>query len=164
MESSSSAVKASMWDHCGTLHSNELRVPMLVRIKGGRVAAAALVGDPVSTLDVLPTFADYAGIDTAQMNLDGISLRSRPSSRIITSVYNRQRSRHNRYWKLYWSNDREVSRLARLSSDGEREVATEKYPEVVRRLTPSKWRERDEDVSAKTSAILEELRSIGYVE
>ena len=58
-----------------SMHDASSRVPMLVRyperFDKGRVCAK-----PVNLIDVLPTFAEAAGIDTNGIDLDGVDLRA----------------------------------------------------------------------------------------
>ena len=56
--------------HCGRLHADQIRIPMLARVPGFEPRR---VDAPVSLVDVLPSVLDLLGL-AAPANLDGVSL------------------------------------------------------------------------------------------
>lgn len=70
--------------HCGRLHDDLLRVPLLVSYPAGTPGAPApgsRVDAPASTLDIAPTALALAGADPA--GLKGHDLRALPAGRLI---------------------------------------------------------------------------------
>jgi arylsulfatase A-like enzyme len=57
----------------GGFYEGILRIPMLMRLPG-RIPEGAVVGEPVSQVDLMPTILDYVGLDCPG-NLHGRSLR-----------------------------------------------------------------------------------------
>lgn len=59
--------------HCRALFDTVIRTPLIVHIPG---AEPRVVTAPVRNLDIVPTLLDYAGVDTAGLELEGRSLRA----------------------------------------------------------------------------------------
>lgn len=74
-----------VWDHCLDLSDEELRVPLLFRVDGGPLGAAARVAAPASTLDVLPTLLALLALPYDASDLDGVDLASAPPDRLVWS-------------------------------------------------------------------------------
>lgn len=118
-----------------------IRVPFLLRWPG-QVSANTTFDYPVSTLDLLPTFFDAAGGDTASLeNVDGVSLlphlrdetESRPHQTLFWKKDVRAAIRHGD-WKLLRFPDRPTE-LYNLSTDSaeQNNLATE-FPDRSREL------------------------------
>ncbi len=60
------------WEHGRTLQGNQLNVPMILKLPGGR-GAGQEVDSVVRQVDVLPTLVDYLGLESPPL-LDGSSL------------------------------------------------------------------------------------------
>lgn len=78
--------------HGVTLDESSLRVPLIVKPPAGSPGAGSRVeGEAVSLVDILPTVADYLGVD-APRGIDGRSLRpliessERDAARVVFSV------------------------------------------------------------------------------
>jgi len=90
------------------------RVPMIVRYPE-RFASGRVCNTPTSLVDVMPTFLEAAGIDTASSDLDGIDLAdiasseesNRYSDRMVYSQYQHDAygvyMATNRRWKYFYS-------------------------------------------------------------
>ncbi len=63
---------APLRDEKGTLYEGGIRVPLIVRWPGV-IEAGSICGVPVSSIDVLPTLADLAGVKPAD-SVEGVSL------------------------------------------------------------------------------------------
>lgn len=69
-------VNTPLRDEKGSLYEGGIRVPLIIRWPG-QVPAGTVCGVPVSSIDLLPTFADVAGEKASAMlknRIDGVSL------------------------------------------------------------------------------------------
>jgi len=146
---SGATTNAPLRGHKGALHEGGIRVPLVIRLPGGR-AAGRVVDVPVTTMDLAPTCVAVAGLPPRpHQHLDGIDLVP-----LIDGVANRRAALHWHYphysdhpatapggairrgpWKLIESFDPEGIELYDLATDpGEaRNRATER-PELVTAL------------------------------
>jgi len=70
-----------LWMHGQSLYDPEVHIPMVVKYPGQ--SAGERVKAPVQAIDLLPTVADVAHVSTAQVPIDGISLRRRASQPVF---------------------------------------------------------------------------------
>lgn len=91
-------------------HEAGIRVPGIVRWRG-KIDAGSTISQPVSSLDLLPTFCDLAGVSTSKLNLDGMNVyaifkgqqveRSKPLFWIYYNALNEKRvAMRDGRWKL----------------------------------------------------------------
>jgi arylsulfatase len=156
------------WDHCQSLHQRELHVPLLVRVRGGKLGDARVVSSPVSTLDVVPTVLALTGIERPDAGLDGVDLREAPPERSIVSIWSDEAAVRRGPWKLrVTGRDSEGrARLYRLDRDPDEtnDLARERA-ELRRALAAELTRASDlEGEARRTRETLERLRALGYVE
>lgn len=133
----------------GSLFEGGIKVPMIVKWPG-KVNSGAVCSEPVTSVDILPTFADIAGTNLKKGNdIDGISIKplitkNRPLKRgAIYWHFPHHRStegamgaaiRKNN-WKLIELFEEEKFLLFNLSSDpGEQNDLANKMPEMVKEL------------------------------
>jgi len=102
------------WDHCLTLHANELNVPLLIAARGRRLAELGRVRWPVSTLDIVPTILDVLGIEAK--GLDGQSLRDDTPRRSVAAHWKTESTLVTERWKLR-SLDDEATGLYDIQDD-----------------------------------------------
>jgi arylsulfatase len=88
------------WNHCLTVLQTEVRVPFLLRVRGGRFHDTKRTTDPVSTLDALPTLAGLVGASLPAGSFDGVDLRPPRSDRVVASLWAGQVAVRERDWKL----------------------------------------------------------------
>jgi arylsulfatase A-like enzyme len=77
-----------------------VRVPFLLRVRGGRFHDTKRTTDPVSTLDALPTLAGLVGASLPAGSFDGVDLRPPRSDRVVASLWAGQVAVRERDWKL----------------------------------------------------------------
>jgi len=167
------------WDHGGTLHQEQLHVPLLI---AGPSLAPATVEQVVSTLDLFPTLLELAGIPAPAS--DGESLlpllgrtagtRYARSVAVAESAGRQEgvtRAARDRRWKLILR-DLDPVELYDLDADpgeqrnvlaGEPAQATRLRAEVTRQLArhPLAPQARDATIDPTLD---ESLRALGYVE
>ncbi len=89
------------WEHGVTLYGEQLHVPLIVKLPGGR-RAGTRVAATVSQVDVLPTILDLLGLPPAATT-DGANLfdaAGRPSFAYLSLQDRRMRGVTRRGWKL----------------------------------------------------------------
>ncbi|MEV5964875.1 sulfatase-like hydrolase/transferase [Kribbella sp. NPDC051952] len=81
-------------------HDGSVRVPLVVEGPGYR--GGSRVSGPVSTVDVVPTLLDAAGIELPD-HLDGVPLRESPGEAVLIQVSESEvgRALRTRRWKYY---------------------------------------------------------------
>ena len=83
--------------HGLTVTLDQTHVPLIIKHSSGSVKPDAL-DFPISTVDLMPTILDYAGIDSRGLGLDGVSLLSPRPERVLISENEWQRAL---FWKDY---------------------------------------------------------------
>ncbi len=89
------------WEHGITLFDEQLHVPLMIKLPGGR-GAGQRIGATVSQIDVVPTILDLLGVPPPP-TLDGASLlevTDRPSFAYLVLADRQMRSITRRGWKL----------------------------------------------------------------
>ena len=151
------------WFHCLTLRDEEVKVPLLFRVNGGRLAEAARDTRPASSLDVLPTVAGLLGIGIPGDAYHGVDLRLDHPGRLVASMWSGLLAVRDREWKLvlsngaphllYWTARDPEERWNRVGDESERREA------LVQGAAP--FRELQEELHAEK--IEEALRAVGYI-
>ncbi len=93
------------WEHGNTLFDEQLHVPLIVKLPGGREAGRR-IGATASQIDVVPTILDLLGIAPPPA-LDGVSLLNvsdRASFAYLALSDRRMRSITRKGWKLIFDN------------------------------------------------------------
>lgn len=157
--------EGGLWDHCLSLSEAELRVPLLVRDRGGPLGGRERWSEPASTLDLVPTLLALAGLaagEDAPVGRDWLAAAG-PGEAI--AQWGPFRALYRDSWKLV-TNGRS-RRLYDLRTDpaASRNVARE-HPDVVAELVArdAARPEQAARVAAETRAELERLRALGYVD
>lgn len=157
--------------HGGRLHEDQLRVPLLL-LGPGRVPEGVVIGEPVSTLDLAPTFLALAGLKSAE-ELPGRSLleSSRGQLNPARSLWSEERANgrsllvlRREGWKLLREEDQE--QYFDLGQDPMEERALDHAPEHLRTSLgqfPLLFPARDGESSAIDAQTEAHLRSIGYL-
>ena len=109
-----------------SMHDPPARVPMLARLPG-RFPAASRCTAPVSLVDVLPTVAAAAGVDTSGLTLDGLDLAGAAAGehgdRTVYSQFNKGATgiymALDRRWKYFYSASDEAEFLFDRVNDPE---------------------------------------------
>jgi arylsulfatase A-like enzyme len=174
-----------LWEHGRVGHGQalfeeSLRVPLIVRLAGGRLLDPQ-VGARVESVDLFPTILELAGIQVPA-GTQGISLftpATKRDTRAYASLHLDGRSLRalvRRPWKLVHDLSSGREWLYHLDRDpGETRDVSADFPEVATRLRlemgaivdhasgrrPDAPQRLDEDLSARERALLEEL---GYIE
>jgi arylsulfatase len=155
------------WEHCTSLHSYEINVPLMVRHP--RQAPSSQVVSAVSTLDIVPTVLSALGIDPSDFQLDGADLFDLPSDRLVHSLWHSQASVQNERWKLVldilpggneW-------RLYDLDADPDEKmnVADVNADELIAlREAMMAQAQRDSELRPRIEDTLKQLRAIGYLQ
>lgn len=169
-------------EHGHSLHRELLHVPMLMAFPEGRTAGET--DEPVSTLDIVPTILDVAGLEPVKL-LPGRSLLmdGDEQRRLVghTQPYPQVRPLHSLSFagaKLVLRGDLDddsrapTARLYDLRTDAaERNDLAEQRPELVRSMTNAL---RDylrsyppldvgADVTELPDDVIEDLRALGYI-
>ncbi|MFQ5417938.1 MAG: sulfatase [Myxococcota bacterium] len=154
-----------VWDHCQSVHSRELLVPLLVRRGRGRLGADPRHVGAVSTLDIVPTLLSQLGRPADPDRFDGTDLARSSDDRAVVSVWLDQRTAVSGAWKLNVRGD--VSELIDLEGDpDERSDASGAHRERAAALARAleATAERDVRIREQSNRIVEDLRAIGYIE
>jgi len=157
------------WDHCWSLHQSEMRVPLLVMLRGGPLGGQAEALFGASNLDLVPTVLDVLGLAEAP-NASGASLLAlsqRPDpGRVVHTAWKDQQLALLPPWKLVRGADG-APHLYDLESDpAERRDLAKQHRELTRALTAT-LDEADAGLSGAASqseTVLDQLRALGYVE
>ncbi len=167
-------------------YQETIHVPLIIKLPGNR-GAGRVIADPVSTLDILPTVLDVAGLD-APDDLEGHNLAAALLGRAeigLRALLAEQGSAPDRFckvlieypWKLMYFRERDEERYAlyRLDSDPyERLDLSAHEPGILEELTTKFWTkfDRERPVTADGKAMpasLSEaekrrLQTLGYVD
>lgn len=142
----------SEWGHGNHLHSEAIRVPLV--IAGPGIEAGVKVTDPVSFVDLAPTILGLVGIEPPE-DFEGRDLfaAERLPSRVLAQLEepdSEQVSWEDGHWKLLRSTGAETwVRLYDVESDpGELRDVLAEHPEVAERL------------GSELDAVLEELQPL----
>lgn len=163
--------------HTRTLYEEQLRVPLILKLPGGR-GAGTRVDARVSLVDVAPTVLALLGLAfPGGYALDGVALDpERAASRLVVAETRRWanlRAVYEDAWKLIRDLDSGRVELYRLDQDpGERVNLAASHPEPRQRLEQALQAWGDAmgnggapvDEGAFTPEEIEQLRSLGYVE
>ena len=154
------------WDHCGTLHDVEVRVPFMVLVNGRPLGSVAAETLPASTLDILPTLLGLLEIDFPASDYHGEDLRGAASDRTTVAMWGRKSVIRDHEWKLSFENGSPAA-LHQLQRDKEeRWNRLEDEPEVVDRLRGGmeRFRAISMQVQLQDEQTIRELESLGYIE
>ncbi len=154
-----------VWDHCLGLSEPELRVPFLLRVRGGTLGGRGRWSEPTSILDLAPTLLALAGIGEANASRPGRNLLDRERGRAVVAQWGRFRAIYRDRWKLV--TDGRAHRLLDLRQDERRRTdLARSHPDVVEDLLAAGAGEPEEmrRIAAETAAEHERLRSLGYLE
>jgi arylsulfatase len=157
------------WDHCWSLHRSEMRVPLLVRHRGGPLGRASEVTAGVSGLDILPTVLDATGLRAEAggpgRSLLGIAAEG-DDARVVTTAWKGKRLALAPPWKLV-VDEAGSARLHHVDRDPtEHEDLAALRPEVTARLRRSLDATSAELHGADTRSdeIVRQLEALGYLE
>ena len=157
------------WDHCWSLHESEMRVPLMVRLGGGRLGGQAEAGFGASNLDLVPTVLDVLGLDAAPGH-PGRSLvslaRANAPARVVRTAWKDQALALLPPWKLVRDGDG-ASVLYDLERDpGEQRDLSSERPALTRALERSLGDAGAalSGAAAQSDAVLDRLQALGYVE
>jgi len=149
------------WGHCMSLDDEEIRVPLLVRDRGGQLAGEPRVAAPASTLDLLPTVLGSLGADPPGPLYHGTDLRRHAPDRIVVALWGGLASARTRRWQIYDRAGQRTLRAVGQAAAGDSDRADE-----LRRLNEalnSTEALRDR-VAGQWQSTIRELRALGYVE
>jgi len=163
--------------HTVTLYQELIHVPLIIKLPGE--SRAKVIDEYVSTVDILPTIVEVAGIvEEENPSLRGRSLLLNLERRAVVSETRRGASLQavaSGGWKLILDTSSGKVSLFQLSDDpGERMDRADDLPEIVERLQilrrtwaarkSGRW-DQGESVEPQLSpAELERLRGLGYVQ
>lgn len=153
------------WDHCQSLRSWEIDVPLMVRVRDAGLAETPRVATAVSTLDIVPTVLSLVGVAFEASGLDGRTLSSLPEDRRLVHVYYNRATVIDRDWKLRVVAGK-PSGLYRIGLDPDEERdRLDEEPQLARTLYRTLERYRPaKEVEQLTERTRDELRAIGYIE
>jgi arylsulfatase len=156
------------WDHCASLHDDELRVPLLVRVNGSPLGGGRSVAAPASTLDLAPTLLSLLlEAEAEDARWPAQDLRRIAPQRLALAFWRGRIALRGRDWKLVGSARGESYALVEPAADpnealdraaAEPAIATSLRREAER---ASGLAQRVERVHARE---VEELRALGYLE
>ncbi len=109
--------RANHWDHCATLHDDELRVPLWIRVDGAPLAGRARVRAPASTLDIVPTLLALLGDAPQAERSFARDLRGIGDERAALAYWRGSFAVRARDWKLVSSSEQQPPLLHHLPSD-----------------------------------------------
>jgi len=154
------------WDHCHTLRDIEIRVPLLIRVKGNPLESADAETLPASTLDILPTLLGLLDIEYPPADYHGEDLRRASPDRMTVAMWLRSRVIRNRDWKLFVE-DGIPTYLYRVSRDaGERWNRVEDEREIVEMLEAQlePFQSISTRVKVQDAETIQGLEALGYIE
>jgi arylsulfatase A-like enzyme len=153
------------WDHCITLRDEEIRVPLLLRVRGGRLGDEPRDPMPASTLDLVPTILGLLKIATPPGLYHGIDLRQRSRDRVVLAFWAHLALARDLDWKLYLDGERPILERARPQRRGGKadEAAQQRAQQhLARELADAK--ELQQRVSQEWLSTIRMLKQLGYVE
>jgi arylsulfatase len=153
------------WDHCLSLQEREIRVPLLVRVRGGRLGGRGRVSAPVSLLDLFPTVLAQLGLDAEPLDLAGIDLAAASESRHVFAFWGSLAVARGKDWKLY--RDGSGRRLYHVSEDPDeaRDRLAERRDLDARLLKALTGALQEQQGMGKTyQRAMEELKAVGYID
>ena len=154
------------WDHCSSLHSFELNVPLLVRVGGRPISGKRRSNIAVSSLDVVPTILGALQINTPEHRFDGDSLFEIDETHTVHARWNEVGLLRIGPWKLYVPKS-SPPRLFKTDDDPlEQSNLVGEEPEQLEMMLDV-LREKSTNRSAVNDRIEEtnkELRALGYIQ
>lgn len=157
------------WDHCWSLHESEMRVPLMVRLGGGRLGGQAEARFGASNLDLVPTVLDVLGLDAgpghAGRSLVSLARVDAPS-RVVRTAWKDQALALLPPWKLVRDGEG-ASALYDLERDpGEQRDLSAERPALTRALERSLGEAGAalSGAASQSDAVLNRLQALGYVE
>jgi arylsulfatase len=156
------------WDHCASLHDDELRVPLFVRVNGAPLRGRTSMRGPASTLDLAPTLlALLAGHGSASERWPALDLRRIGADRLAIASWRGLLAVRGRDWKLLGPARGDAFALVHPATDpnessdqtgSEAKLAASLVREAERASELAQRVERDH------AREVEELRALGYLE
>jgi arylsulfatase A-like enzyme len=153
------------WDHCITLRDQEIRVPLLLRVRGAPLAGRPRDPVPASTLDLVPTILGLLEIAASPGSYHGSDLRLRAPDRSVMAFWGHLALARDVDWKLYLDGQRPILERARPPArTGETGGAAGQRAQerLAGELTAAA--ELRQRVTDDWRATLRKLQAIGYVE
>ncbi len=162
--------------HCRGIWANLSHVPMILWIPG--VAGGRLSDAAVENIDLVPTLLDYLGVDPAQNEFDGASLRSQidggqPPEPFAFAYQGRYRAAADAHHHLILDGAGHRTTLFDVASDPleQHDLFAPGHPAVgILTAALNRWMAAtgqlvrfDEDIAA-AKAREDQLRSLGYLE
>ena len=162
-------------EHSPTLYDELLRVPLI--ITGSAVPSGRVDERMASSIDIVPTILNYAGVEV-DIPFEGMDLlapprESKDRQAVVSQFGNLMYAIRTRSWKLIQNMHPVSVELYDLRKDPmEQKNVAEAFPDVKRSLEDrlSQWKGRlkssagDSGQVKLTEKQLERLRSLGYVE
>lgn len=153
------------WDHCQSLHEEEVHVPFLVSVGGKKLGNYGRSDTPVSTLDVFPTVMGLLNIKYDSSKVDGLDLSNPPEDRKVFSVWVNTKVIRSKEWKLFYS-DNKVVGLYNIKKDKHenRNLANEEI-EIKDELAKDirDFLGSRKQVEKENKEVIKRLKSLGYL-
>jgi arylsulfatase A-like enzyme len=157
--------EGGQWDHCQSLHSREIDVPLLVSVRQRPIPKLGDPHVPVSTLDLAPTILGLIGLDKGDSRLDGWDLLRVPTGRKVIAVWQKQQVIMNGPYKLYaHPNHVQLFRVDRDPAEENDLAATEPGVRDALATALASVTEQYREAQDASQQIAEQLRAIGYVQ
>jgi len=157
------------WDHCWSLHQSEMRVPLLMRLRGGPLGGVAEARFGASNLDLVPTVLHVLGLETSP-EASGRSLlelaRQGEPGRVVHTAWKDQQLALLPPWKLVVGADG-ASRLYDIEADpAEQRDLRNEHEALARELERSLGEVAPglSEAASQSDAVLDRLRALGYVD
>jgi arylsulfatase len=156
------------WDHCASLHDDELRVPLLMRVNGAPLAGRTIAAGPASTLDIAPTLLALIAGERAGPELWPVrDLRRAGEDRAVVALWRGSYALRSADWKLVASARAGETKLLHPASDpAEQRDRAAEQAEIAAELAHRAESARDlaRRVQRANAPTLEALRALGYLE
>ncbi len=154
------------WGHCQGLSDEEIRVPLLISDRGGRMAGLGENSLPASTLDILPTILSLTEIPYDEADYHGTSLSRADADRAVVARWDDHQIIRIAGWQL--SMREEGGATLNRVIDDRRDDANllDKHSEVAAQMKGRLESALDSKrVTTNTDQeTIDMLRSIGYIE
>jgi arylsulfatase len=157
------------WDHCWSLHTSEMRVPLMLRLRGRPLFDVREARFGASTLDLVATVLDVIGAppDAAGSGRSLLALaRTGERARVVRTAWKQKRLALLPPFKLIVEGDG-AQRLYDVEQDPEetRDLAEQKARVVAELSDALDAAEEPLDrAGERSNQVLERLRALGYLE